>query len=282
MLAGHDLLRNVRGTWAGVTKQGRIAVLTNFHEGGEVKQEARSRGTMVNAFLTQSPENPENTIEFVESLFEGEGVKGVGGFSLLCGRAGRPLAIVSNRTPSVDGLTWVGGLPGETVGLSNAAFGDRSWPKVLSGEELMSSAIAKSRACKDSKPELVERLMHVLSVDTIPKRQEGQGWIGYVKELRKSIFIPAIGGEGVDGASADQVAAANTDGPVHVDKAEKSKHEAGLSGRYGTQKQTVVLVDHQGHVTFVERTLYDEEGRELAHDERDRVFEFDIEAWEAQ
>ena len=279
MLAAHDLLRNVRGTWLGVTKQGRIAVLTNFHEDGEVKQEARSRGAMVNAFLTQSPDNPVNTFEFVEGLIEGEGVKGVGGFSLLCGRAGQPLAVVSNRTPSIEGVTWIAKRGGETIGLSNAAFGDRSWPKVLEGEKLMSSAIARSSAREDSKAKLIEELMRVLSVDTLPRRQQGQGWISYVKELRNSIFIPAIGGEGMDGASADQVATAKTDQQVYVNKDEESKHKAGLSGRYGTQKQTVVLVDHQGHVTFVERTLYDEEGREIVTGERDRVFEFDIEGW---
>ena len=281
MLAAHDLLRNVRGTWLGVTKQGRVAVLTNFHEEGEMKQEARSRGAMVNAFLTQFSNDPENTFEFVEGLVEGEGVKGVGGFSLLCGRAGRPLAVVSNRTPSVESVAWICRSKGETVGLSNAAFGDRSWPKVLEGEKLMSSAIAKSIARKDSKSQLIEDLLRVLSVDTLPKRQEGQHWLSYVKELRKSIFIPAIGGEGMDGASADQVAAAKTDRQVQVNGDKESKHKVGLSGRYGTQKQTIVLVDHQGHVTFVERTLYDEEGREISHDERDRVFEFDIEGWQS-
>ncbi len=281
VLAAHDLLRNVRGTWLGVTKQGRTAVLTNFHEEGQVLQEARSRGAMVNAFLTQAPDKPENTHAFVENLIEGEGVKGVGGFSLVCGKAGRPLAVVSNRTPSVEGVAWIAEGRGETIGLSNAAFGDRSWPKVLRGEELMSSAIAKSIAREDSKPEFIEELLRVLSVDTLPERQEGQSWTSYVYELRKSIFIPAIGGEGMDGVSADNIAAARTSQRVHISsKAEISKHQGGLSGKYGTQKQTVVLVDHQGHVTLVERTLYDVEGREVVGNERDRVFEFNIEGWE--
>lgn len=246
-------------------------------------QEARSRGAMVNAFLTQPPSKPENTHEFVKSLIEGEGVKGVGGFSLVCGKAGRPLAVVSNRTPNVDGVTWVAERRGETVGLSNAAFGDRSWPKVLKGEELIASTIAQSVARNDSKAELIEELLRVLSVDTLPKRHEGQCWTSYVKELRSSIFIPGIGGEGMDGVSADNIAAARTNQQVHVNsKDELSKHQGGLSGKYGTQKQTVVLVDHQGHMTFVERTLYDINGREVVSDERDRMFEFDIEGWENQ
>lgn len=282
MLGGHDLLRNVRGTWLGVTKQGRIAVLTNFHEEGQVVQEARSRGAMVNAFLTQTPDNPENTQAFVKNLIEGEGVKGVGGFSLVCGKPGRPLAVVSNRTPSVEGVTWIAKKKGETVGLSNAAFGDRSWPKVLKGEELMSSVIAKSCGPNESKAELIEELLRVLSVDTLPRRQEGQAWTSYVKELRNSIFIPAIGGEGMDGVSAYNVAAAKTSQQVQVNTQEdKPMNREGLSGKYGTQKQTVVLVDHQGRMTFVERTVYDADGREIADKERDRMFEFDIEGWQS-
>ena len=282
MLGGHDLLRNARGTWLGVTKQGRIAVLTNFHEEGQVVQEAKSRGAMVNAFLTQAPDNSENTQAFVKNLIEGEGVKGVGGFSLVCGKAGQSLAVVSNRTPSVEGVTWIAEKRGATVGLSNAAFGDRSWPKVLRGEELMSSAIARSCVRHDSRAELIEELLRMLSVDTLPRRQEGQGWTSYVKELRNSIFIPAIAGEGMDGVSADNVAAAKTNQQVQVKKnGDISKSREGIGGSYGTQKQTVVLVDHQGHMTFVERSLYDGQGCEIVDKERDRMFEFDIEGWQS-
>lgn len=221
---------------------------------------------MVNAFLTQSPEKDEDTCTFVKNLVDGDGLKGVGGFSLVCGEVGRPLAVVSNRTPSVEGMTWLAEERGETVGLSNAAFGDRTWPKVLQGEKLMASAIAESVARKEPKAALVEAMMGLLSVDTLPKKEEGQGWESYVKELRKSIFIPIIGGDDADEVAADDVAAVKRD-----------QHAQGMSGIYGTQKQTVVLVDHHGKVTFVERTLYDHEAREVKSQDRDKWFEFRIE-----
>lgn len=220
---------------------------------------------MVNAFLTQSPEKNEDTSTFVKNLVDGDGLKGVGGFSLVCGRVGGPLAVVSNRTPSVDGVTWLAEEKGETVGLSNAAFGNRSWPKVLQGEKLMASAIAESVARKDPKANFVEAMMGLLSVDTLPKKEEGQGLESFIKELRKSIFIPVIGGDGAAKMAADDVAAARTD-----------QHTQGLNGVYGTQKQTVVLVDHHGQVTFVERTLYDNEAKEVKSQDRDRWFEFRI------
>lgn len=224
---------------------------------------------MVNAYLTQPPEQSKDTESFVRELIEGGGLRGVGGFSLFCGRIGNPLAVISNRTPKAEEIEWILKERNETVGLSNAAFGDRSWPKVLQGESLMSSAIADSLAVRESKEELVERLMTLLSIDTMPKRETAQSWDSYVKELRKSIFIPALGGEGANQKSADDVAAAKSDQQLQ-----------GLSGIYGTQKQTVVLVDHHGQVTFVERTLHQNTVNELISGRCDRWFVFDIEAWQ--
>ncbi|KAA6412910.1 MAG: hypothetical protein FRX48_03903 [Lasallia pustulata] len=278
VLAGHDLLRNVHGTWLGITKHGRIAVLTNFREEGAIVQEARSRGSIVNAFLTQPGDSPKDTEKFVTGLVTGEGLKGVGGFSLVCGNLGQPLAVISNRTPSIEEVTWVAKQKGETVGLSNAAYGDRSWPKVVRGEELMVSAISQSVARKDTKAELIEEMMRLLTIDTLPKYQQGEGLESYVKHLRHSIFIPAIGGENMDQAPSDAIAAAKDDRHVSsIDNEKATRPAAGISGIYGTQKQTVVLVDHKDNVTFIERTLYDEEARPIPTEHRDRIFEFHIE-----
>jgi uncharacterized protein with NRDE domain len=271
VLGGRDLLRNIQGTWLGVTKDGRIAVLTNFREEGQIIQEVRSRGAVVNAFLTQSAASAEDTEGFVRSLVEeGEGLKGIGGFTLLCGKAGMPLAVVSNRTPNVEDLSWILGRKGETIGLSNATFGDRSWPKVLKGEELIRAAIRNSVARKDTKAEFVEEMMKVLSVNELPSRKQKQGWESYSKELRKSIFIPLIGGEGMDDVDpSDHLEIENP-------RSESTPMDA-LGGVYGTQTQTVVLADHQGLVTFVERRLYDSSAQAIEGDERDQVFEFQIE-----
>ena len=225
---------------------------------------------MVNAFLKQPNEETQSTEAFLRNLLEDDGLKGIGGFSLVCGKLGEPLAVISNRTPDVEGVTWLASKRGETVGLSNAAFGDRSWPKVTEGEKLMESAIARSIARRDSTEAFVEEMMKLLSTETMPKRQEGQGWDAYVNELRKSILIPKLGGDGMDGMRAEDVATAKSD-----------QHVQGLSGIYGTQKQTVVLVDHQGHVTFVERTLYDNKVQVVKEAERDKWFEFDVKDWAA-
>lgn len=235
---------------------------------------------MVNAFLTQPADSSDSTEDFVESLVKGEGLKGVGGFTLVCGRVGEPLAVISNRTPNVEGITWIAEDQEETIGLSNAAFANRSWPKVISGEKLMSSAIKDNVANGASKSDLIADMFHLLSIDTLPKRAQGMGWESYVKELRNSIFIPAIGGEGADNMSAQDLAAAASNQQVSAkDEKQQRKQSDGQSGVYGTQKQIVMLVDHQGKATFVERTLYDVAGRTTTDEDRDWTFEFDIQRW---
>ena len=252
MLGGRDLHRDIRGTWLGVTKDGRIAVLTNFRDDTQPTQGVRSRGAMVNAFLTQSPETAPSTEDFVRHLIHGEGVQGVGGFSLVCGRAGEALAVVSNRTPSADGVAWVATKPGQIVGLSNAAFGDQSWPKVVNGEKLMGAAITKALDGKFTEDQLIQEMMELLSTDTLPRfkgNEMKESWKSYLKYLRNSIFIPAIAGDVTENAKADEVATAETEQPVVVN--------GPMSGMYGTQIQTVVLVDHEGECTFVQKNLFE-------------------------
>ena len=171
---------------------------------------------MVNAFLKQSTEGEQDTEVFIKKLLNGDELKGIGGFSLICGKVGEPLAVISNRTPSVEGVTWLAVKNGETVGLSNASFGDKSWPKVNDGKKLLASAIARSVTRKDSKRVFVEEMMGLLSIDTLPTKTKGQSWDARIKDLRLSILVPRLEGEGVDDMRAEDVAAARSEQPVGV------------------------------------------------------------------
>jgi len=271
VLGGRDLQRDVQGTWLGITRQGRIAILTNFREEGEIVPSARSRGELPKMFLGVSPDSAELPKEFAQRLVEGEGVQGVGGFSLAFGLVGREgqgradLGIVSNRMKEAKEVKWV---KAATWGLSNAHFGDRTWPKIVQGEELLDRAVKQSVERQEAKEELIERCFDVLSTDTLPKWKAGDDFHTFVKELRKSIFIPAIGGDAESSnMNADELAAAKADELAKVDER-----------RYGTQRQTVILVDKQGKVTFVERALYDSHGRPIPKNDGDTKVEFEIEA----
>lgn len=220
-----------------------------------------------------------NTEGFIKTLVEeGDGLEDVGGFSLVCGQIGNPLAIVSNRSSSTEGVSWILRREGETIALSNTTFGDRSWPKVVKGEALLRNVITDNVQRKDSKAKFIDELLKILSVDTLPRKKHGQGWEAYVRELQNSIFIPMLKEEEVDGKSME-VDRGENQASHGKNKGSNISQHSGLTGAYGTQTQTVVLVDHQGNVTFVERRLYDSTATPIRESERDRVFNFEIEGW---
>lgn len=78
----------------------------------------------------------------------------------------------------------------------------------------------------------------------------------------------------MDGMSADTVAAANSDNKADV--VDQPHQKEGNTGLFGTQKQTIVLVDYEGLVTYVERTLYGDRGCPIPVGTGDRIFEFQL------
>jgi uncharacterized protein with NRDE domain len=253
-------------------------VLTNYREEDlSIVQGARSRGLIPNEWLKSDPEKGESTEDFARRMIEHDGVKGVGGFSLCYGfmqdvvqQNGTGLAIVSNRTPDVDGVVHLLRSPNETEALSNAAYGDRSWPKVVNGESWTKTAIQESVAANESREQLVDRLLAVLSSDTMPRQKENEEWDMYLNQLRHSIFVPAIGRDHLEEHKM----------PAHeVGDVVKNKAADATSGCYGTQKNIVVLCNKEGKVYYLERTLYDEDAKPIAKGEGDRVFEYQIEGW---
>ena len=270
--------RPAHGTWLGITRQGRVAVLTNFREENElIDPTAPSRGLIPNAWLKSDPKAKETTEELAKRLIEEDGVRGVGGFSLVYGFAqdvlkqqNRGLAIISNRTPDVHGLLYLAGSPNETHALSNAAYGDRSWPKVVNGEKWTKEAIEASVKRNESREQLLERLRGVLSMDTMPMQKENEEWDMYMNQLRHSIFIPAIGKDQLEEMKM----------PAHqVGDVVKHKATDATTGCYGTQKQIVIMFNKEGGVFYSERTLFDQEANPIEKGKGDRIFEFQIEGW---
>jgi len=266
-----------------MTRQGRIAILTNFREDSQIFVEgARSRGEMPLAFMRASGESEETPEDFVTRMVAEDGLQGIGGFSLIFGQIqGRDgaqrnisrLGIISNRTSNEKGVVWLfeddNKNCAQTCALSNSHYGDLAWPKVVNGERLVQETVMESVQEHETQDQLLERLFAVLSIDTLPKEKPGEDWITFVKELRKSILIPPIGSFETKAQSAEDIAAASTAAPLNV-----SDH-----GVYGTQKQTVILVDSEGMTTFVERTLFDEYAQRVPDEQRDKRFHFQIEGW---
>ena len=130
LLAGRDL--QAGGTWLGVTREGRIAAVTNFREplSPEPPLE-RSRGDLVTGFLA----GEEAPLPHAQALLAS--ASSYRGFNLLLGdRDG--LAYVSNRQEEVVQIE-AGG-----HGLSNHLL-DTDWPKVHSGRASLERLLEQDR-----------------------------------------------------------------------------------------------------------------------------------------
>jgi uncharacterized protein with NRDE domain len=298
VLGGRDLQRAERGTWLGVTKGGRVAVLTNFREPGMEIAKNKSRGGITNGWLVAEADGEGEEAEraFAERLMSEMGIHDMGGFTLLFGtlRKGRHaaagenkseprstatsntelpgLARISNRTTfssASAGLPRILTNPGETHALSNSHFGDPTWAKCIHGEQLLRQALhGHTVRHRGDESKLLERCFEILSLDLLPQRQVGEDWDTWSSRMRSSVYIDAEKGD-------DPMW--KMDRMTLQDETEKGR----LSPEaYGTTKQSVVLVNAEGKVTFVERTLWDKDGRAVDKTEQERRYEFDIEGWD--
>lgn len=286
----------------GITDDGLLAVLTNYRE-VDVQDTnhpihgTRSRGGMVTAWLGGLPD--ESVTSGVHKLVKDGGVKGVGGFSMVCGKLRKQsqgIAIVSNRAGDVDDVPIVAKNRGETWGLSNTAFdatGDvEEWPKIANGKRLLGDALKKSVSQQTSQQDLISDLFSVLDNDTLPRDNQDASLLEYINQLKHSIFVPPIGDpihrEAMKNATSKGPGKWATDDQAAVEQlAVEGRPDPSPTpimgfetGMYGTQRQTVLLVDWEGKVTMVERALWDGNGNQVPRGEGDVKFEFTIKGWE--
>lgn len=119
ILGGRDL--EAGGTWLAMTRQGRVAMVTNYRDPQNINPHAPSRGHLVSDFLL----NGEYPGEYLKRV-SGNG-KVYNGFNLIVGNQNE-LWYYSNYGKGVEKLA-----PG-FYGLSNHLL-ETSWPKVVRGKE---------------------------------------------------------------------------------------------------------------------------------------------------
>lgn len=126
-LAGRDL--RAGGTWLGVRRDGRFALLTNFRDAAGNNPAAPSRGSLVPAVLSEAS-GVLRALEHVRNASARHN-----GFNLLAGTPSGA-AWVSNRSPGQRVLG-----PG-TYGLSNALL-DSPWPKLVRTKTALAQWLAR-------------------------------------------------------------------------------------------------------------------------------------------
>lgn len=166
VLAGRDL--QAGGTWMGVTREGRFAVLTNYREPGAPQGE-RSRGLLVSQYLA----GRLSPMAYAEAVAKES--TAYSGFNLLVGtRDG--LVAVSNR-----GVEPTQVAPG-VHGLSNHLL-NTPWPKVEKVKAGM-----KNSLCMDD----VESALLDVMADATPALDAELPSTGVSREMEKMLSSPFI------------------------------------------------------------------------------------------
>lgn len=119
ILGGRDL--EAMGTWLGMTKTGRICMVTNFRDLKNIREDAPSRGKLVTDFLTGKSSGEEylKKVESKAQLYNG--------FSLIAG--------------TVDSLYYLSNYREGVILLNSGLFGlsnhllETPWPKVEKGKQ---------------------------------------------------------------------------------------------------------------------------------------------------
>ncbi|PKN71632.1 MAG: hypothetical protein CVU54_00985 [Deltaproteobacteria bacterium HGW-Deltaproteobacteria-12] len=129
ILAGRDLKE--KGTWLGITREGRFAAITNYRDPASLKTGAPSRGKLVKNFLRSS----SDAAVYMEKISRQAGL--YNGFNLICADS-TGLFFYSNHAQMQK-------LPPGIYGLSNRLL-NSPWPKVLQGRKNLSAAMHKKGA----------------------------------------------------------------------------------------------------------------------------------------
>ena len=129
ILGGRDLEAN--GTWLGVSRSGKISLLTNYRDPQHINPSAPSRGHLVSDFLEDNVA-AEPYMKAVESRG-----KQYNGYNLIAGTADK-LWYHSNYAPGTQSIA-----PG-LHGLSNHLL-DTPWPKVERGKQLLEPILKQKR-----------------------------------------------------------------------------------------------------------------------------------------
>lgn len=215
VLAGRDLKGN--GTWLGITRQGRFALITNIRNPLLRRQGAPSRGDIVKNFLQSSAPATAfvTALASIAARYEG--------FNLICGSvavAEREVWFLHSAEPAPRRLG--AGL----YALSNASL-DTDWPKVARVKQGMRHALAER-----DPPQRHERMLRLLR-NTNPFPEQHLPDTGVPREWERALSTIFINRDSY-GTRASTVMTVNaqhvtaTELTYRPDASESDRHEFGF------------------------------------------------------
>ena len=134
------------GTWLGMSKEGKIGILTNFRDPKNHQKNLKSRGLLLKNFLTEDV----SIDDFIQMLKKNKDE--YNGYNILFGDISK-MVYYSNKENKIKVLD------SGIFGLSNA-FLDTPWPKVIIGKKLLANEV------KNVKPNS-DQIMNILKNNTI-------------------------------------------------------------------------------------------------------------------
>ena len=147
LLAGRDLAQG--GTWMGLTRQGRLAAITNYRDPARTAPAPRSRGELPLDYLTGNQDAESFLLELLPRAHE------YAGFNLLVGTVDK-LWYLTNSLP--PGACKPQRLQPGLYGLSNARL-NTPWPKVVLGKNRLRALLER------------EELNHTALAEVVGERQ---------------------------------------------------------------------------------------------------------------
>ena len=202
LLAGRDL--EAKGTWMGVTRNGKIAALTNVRQPDNIKQNVVSRGELVVNWLLSTSDNNASahatTLHATHEQYNGYNLV----FGQITEQGTGNLSVYNNANNTLhtieDGV----------IGLSNADI-VTPWPKVTQGVNSLADYTRNSAKVDTEALFAILRQDNKAADDVLPNTGIGYEW----EKALSSIFIQ--------------------------------------TPEYGTRTSTLLLVDNNKQVKWLER-----------------------------
>jgi uncharacterized protein with NRDE domain len=223
VLSGRDL--SAGGTWLGLTRSGRLALVTNVREPGRFDPTAASRGGLVLQALAGPNLDPQDAAGLL-----GAATVPRNGYNLVVADLRQLHTAWASNRPAPQTRTLGAGL----FGLSNAAL-DTPWPKVTALKQRLGAAVAAAHASHH----LADAVFAALAD-------------------RQCALDAALPATGVPLERERQLSPAF----IRIDGRDAEGNGPGCAGVYGTRCSTVVIVEQTGahrDVQVIERR-YDEDG----------------------